>query len=116
MAPQLGDRQGASGGRAGSRPSRRADAGGARAPRNAPVAMMSPQEREFRAKLKELRDHLTKNSDNVGPEIPRRGAQDALRRDRASLDLRRGVADEAKALHEEGIEFHPLPILPDERN
>ena len=24
--------------------------------------------------------------------------------------------DEAKELHEEGIEFHPLPILPDEFN
>jgi hypothetical protein len=24
--------------------------------------------------------------------------------------------DEAKALHEEGIEFQPLPILPDEFN
>src|SRR5438105_2874839 len=29
------------------------------APASAPVAMMSPQEKEFRAKLKELRDHLT---------------------------------------------------------
>ncbi len=25
-------------------------------------------------------------------------------------------AEDAKAMHEEGIEFHPLPILPDERN
>ncbi len=24
--------------------------------------------------------------------------------------------DEAKELHEEGIEFHPLPILPDDKN
>jgi hypothetical protein len=24
--------------------------------------------------------------------------------------------DEAQKLHEEGIEFHPLPVLPDERN
>src|SRR5262249_24847921 len=32
----------------------------------APVAMMSPQEREFRRKLKELREHLIKNSDYVG--------------------------------------------------
>jgi hypothetical protein len=28
----------------------------------APVAMVSPQERELRSKLKELRDHLTKNA------------------------------------------------------
>jgi hypothetical protein len=31
-----------------------------------PVAMISPQEHEFRTKLKELREHLTKNADNVG--------------------------------------------------
>ncbi|MGA8226404.1 MAG: DUF1178 family protein, partial [Xanthobacteraceae bacterium] len=24
--------------------------------------------------------------------------------------------DEAEALHEEGIEFHPLPVLPEDRN
>ena len=35
-----------------------------------PVAMMSPQEHEFRKKLKELRDHLTKNADNVGEKFP----------------------------------------------
>ena len=58
----------------------------------APVAMVSPQEREFRAKLKELREHLTKNSDYVGSEISRRSPQDALRRDRAPLDLRRSLA------------------------
>src|SRR4051794_28967341 len=36
----------------------------------APVAMVSPQEHEFRQKLKELRDHLTKNSDYVGAKFP----------------------------------------------
>ena len=36
----------------------------------APVAMISPQEQEFRAKLKELRDHLTANADNVGKKFP----------------------------------------------
>jgi hypothetical protein len=35
-----------------------------------PVAMVSPEEKEFRTKLKELRDHLTANSDNVGNKFP----------------------------------------------
>ena len=35
----------------------------------APVAMMSPQEREFRKKLKELRDHLIQNADYVGQKL-----------------------------------------------
>ena len=82
----------------------------------APVAMMSPQESELRAKLKELRDHLTKNSDNVGTKFP----EEARKMHYGETEHRSiyGVAspDEAKDLAEEGIEFHPLPILPEERN
>ena len=82
----------------------------------APVAMMSPQEQELRSKLKELRDHLTKNSDNVGTKFP----EEARKMHYGETEHRSiyGVAspEEAKDLAEEGIEFHPLPILPDERN
>ncbi|HEY6755447.1 MAG TPA: DUF1178 family protein [Pseudolabrys sp.] len=82
----------------------------------APVAMMSPQEQEFRTKLKELRDHLTKNADNVGAKFP----DEARKMHYGEIEHRSiyGVAspDEAKELSEEGVEFHPLPVLPDERN
>jgi hypothetical protein len=82
----------------------------------APVAMISPQEQEFRAKLKELRDHLTKNADNVGTKFP----EEARKMHYGEIEHRSiyGVAspEEAKELSEEGIEFHPLPTLPDERN
>jgi hypothetical protein len=82
----------------------------------APVAMMSPQEREFRTKLKELRDHLTKNADYVGTKFP----EEARKMHYGEIDHRSiyGEASpkEAKELHDEGIEFHPLPVLPDERN
>ena len=81
-----------------------------------PVAMISPQEQEFRAKLKGLRDHLTKNADNVGPKFP----EQARKMHYGEIEHRSiyGVAspEDAKELAEEGIEFHPLPILPDERN
>jgi hypothetical protein len=82
----------------------------------APVAMISPQEQEFRSKLKELRDHLTKNADNVGAKFP----EEARKMHYGEIEHRSiyGVAspEEAKDLSEEGIEFHPLPLLPDERN
>ncbi|HMA57011.1 MAG TPA: DUF1178 family protein [Pseudolabrys sp.] len=88
----------------------------AAAPAPAPVAMISPQEQEIRAKLKELRDHLTKNADNVGPKFP----EEARKMHYGEIEHRSiyGVAspEEAKELSEEGIEFHPLPMLPDERN
>ena len=82
----------------------------------APVAMISPQEQEIRAKLKEFRDHLTKNADNVGAKFP----EEARKMHYGEIEHRSiyGVAspEEAKELSEEGIEFHPLPSLPDERN
>jgi hypothetical protein len=80
------------------------------------VAMISPQEREFRKKLKELRDHLTANADNVGKKFP----EEARKMHYGEIEHRSifGEASpkDAKELHEEGIEFHPLPVLPDERN
>jgi hypothetical protein len=81
-----------------------------------PVAMISPIEQEFRAKLKELREHLVKNADNVGEKFP----EEARKMHYGETEHRSiyGVAspDEAKELLEEGIECHPLPALPDERN
>lgn len=35
-----------------------------------PAPLMMAQERELRAKLKELRDHVVKNADNVGEQFP----------------------------------------------
>ena len=80
------------------------------------VAMVSPQEREFRAKLKELRDHLTKNSDYVGTKFPEEARKMHYGETEHRSIYGEAAPDEAKALHEEGIEFHPLPILPDEFN
>jgi hypothetical protein len=81
-----------------------------------PVAMVSPQEREFRAKLRELRDHLTKNAENVGGKFP----EEARKMHYGEIEHRsiygEASPQEAKDLADEGIEFHPLPILPDERN
>jgi hypothetical protein len=94
----------------------RAEAPAPATPEKAPVAMISPQEQEIRAKLKELREHLTKNADDVGQKFP----EEARKMHYGEIEHRSiyGVAspEEAKDLAEEGIEFHPLPVLPDERN
>lgn len=86
------------------------------APGKAAVAMMSPQERELRQKLKELRDHVTKNASYVGARFP----EEARKMHYGEIEHRsiygESSPEEAKALHEEGIEFHPLPILPDDHN
>jgi hypothetical protein len=81
-----------------------------------PVAMVSPAEREFRAKLKELRDHLTKNAENVGGKFPEEARKMHYGEKEHRSIYGEASPQEAKELAEEGVEFHPLPILPDERN
>jgi hypothetical protein len=82
----------------------------------APVAMLPPQEREMRKKLKDLRDHLIKNADNVGQKFP----EEARKMHYGEIEHRsiygEASPQDAKELYEEGIDFHPLPALPDERN
>jgi hypothetical protein len=85
-------------------------------PETSPVAMISPQEKEFRTKLKELRDHLVKNSDNVGKKFP----EVARKMHYGEVEHRsiygEATPKDAKELLDEGIEFHPLPVLPEDRN
>jgi len=82
----------------------------------APVAMISPQEQEFRSKLKELRDHLTKNADNVGAKFPEEARKMHYGETEHRSIYGEATPEQAKDLHEEGIEFYPLPVLPDEHN
>jgi hypothetical protein len=81
----------------------------------APLAM-APQEAELRAKLKELRDHIKANADNVGEQFP----EQARKMHYGEIEHRPIYGDasptEAKALIEEGVEVMPLPVLPDDRN
>ena len=86
------------------------------APEKTPVAMISPQEQEFRTKLKELRAHLTKNADHVGAKFPEEARKMHYGETEHRSIYGEASPQEAKDLADEGIEFHPLPILPDERN
>jgi hypothetical protein len=117
MAPSLGRASGRSAAAPEPAPAAEPAAIAPTAPEaKAPLAMMSPSEREFRAKLKELREHLTKSADYVGGKFP----EEARKMHYGEIEHRsiygEATPDDAKALHEEGIEFHPLPILPDDRN
>jgi hypothetical protein len=80
------------------------------------VAMLSPQERELRAKLKEVREQITKNADYVGQKFP----EEARKMHYGDIEHRsiygEASLETAKELSEEGIELHPLPTLPDEQN
>ena len=77
--------------------------------------MMAP-ERELRAKLKELRDHIVKNADNVGERFP----NEARKMHYGDIEHRpiygEASPEEARSLIDEGVEVSPLPVLPDDRN
>lgn len=81
-----------------------------------PMPMVSPQEKEFRAKLKELRDHLVKNADNVGNKFPEEARKMHYGETEHRSIYGEASPDEARKLIEEGVEVHPLPVLPEDRN
>jgi hypothetical protein len=86
------------------------------APEKAPVAMMSPQEQEFRKKLKELRDHVTKNADYVGDKFPDLARQMHYEEIEHRSIYGEAKPDEVRELLDEGVEVQPLPVLPEDRN
>ena len=91
------------------------------APTETPAAttstpLMMAQERELRTKLKELRDYIVKNADNVGGQFP----NEARKMHYGDIEHRpiygEASPEEARSLVDEGIEVSPLPVLPEDRN
>jgi hypothetical protein len=82
----------------------------------ASTPLMLAQERELRAKIKELRDHIVKNADNVGERFP----NEARKMHYGDIEHRpiygEASPEEARSLIDEGVEVSPLPVLPDDRN
>ena len=113
MAPQIVSKKGREAAVPATAPVS-APAGDVAAPASTPLLMA--QERELRAKLKELRDHIVKNADNVGERFP----NEARKMHYGDIEHRpiygEASPDEARALIEEGVEVSPLPVLPDDRN
>ena len=81
-----------------------------------PTPLVMAQERELRAKLKELRDHIVKNADNVGERFP----NEARKMHYGDIEHRpiygEASPEEARSLIDEGVEVSPLPVLPEDRN
>jgi hypothetical protein len=112
MAPQIASKKGREIAAPAQEPA--ASATEITAPASTPLLMA--QERELRAKLKELRDHIVKNADNVGERFP----NEARKMHYGDMEHRpiygEASPDEARALIDEGVEVSPLPVLPEDRN
>jgi hypothetical protein len=78
--------------------------------------LLMAQELELRTKIKELRDHIVKNADNVGERFP----NEARKMHYGDIEHRpiygEASPEEARSLIDEGVEVSPLPVLPDDRN
>lgn len=103
-------------GKKGREPAEPAPAASTEATGSEPASLVMAQERELRAKLKELRDHIVKNSDNVGDRFP----NEARKMHYGDIEHRpiygEASPEEARSLIDEGVEVSPLPTLPEDRN
>ena len=81
-----------------------------------PMALLSEETQAMRAMLRAFREHVTRTAENVGPRF----ADEARKMHHGEIEHRsiygEANAIEARELLEEGIEVHPLPMLPNERN
>ena len=114
MAPQIVSKKGRD--RAEPAPVAAAPAANTEVAASTSTPLLMAQERELRAKLRELRDHIVKNADNVGERFP----NEARKMHYGDIEHRpiygEASPDEARALIDEGVEVSPLPVLPDDRN
>ena len=114
MAPQIVSKKGRDS--AAPAPAAPADVAAPEVASPGSTPLLMAQERELRAKIKELRDHIVKNADNVGERFP----NEARKMHYGDIEHRpiygEASPDEARALIDEGVEVSPLPVLPDDRN
>ena len=119
MAPALGRARGEEPGRPEPRGEAEvppASPGPPSPPAEGAAAFLAERDRALRAMVRELRRRVTAEAEHVGPRF----ADEARAMHEGSIPHRSiyGEASprEARALVEEGVEIHPLPVLPDERN
>lgn len=86
------------------------------APAAQPLALMGEKEMAFRAMLTALHEHVAANAEPVGERF----AEEALKIHHGESESRaiygEATPEDAQMLREEGVEFLPLPRLPEGRN
>jgi hypothetical protein len=93
--------------------SRRADEGKSGQPKRPMASLMPP---ELAQMMRKIRDHVRENADYVGDKF----ADEARKIHYEEVEVRgiygEATMEEAQELHEEGIPFQPLPVLPEDKN
>jgi hypothetical protein len=107
MAPRLGSKST----KAAPEPATAPDASAAASP-----LAMAPEAQELAAKLRELREHVEKNAENVGRQFPQEARKIHYGDSEHRAIYGQATAEETRSLIDDGVEVMPLPLLPDERN
>ena len=80
------------------------------------VASHHGMDKDMVAMMRKIRDHVTENAENVGPRF----AEEARKIHYKEVEPRgiygQATREESRELREEGVEFHPLPVLPEDQN
>ncbi len=82
----------------------------------APTPMLMSQENELRTKLRELRDFVKSNAEDVGQRFPTEARKMHYGEIKHRPIFGEATPDDAKSLVDEGVDVMPLPVLPEDRN
>lgn len=82
-----------------------------------PMAAMQPQmPAEMVEKLREIKTHIEKNSENVGDKFPEEARKIYYGEAEARGIYGKATVEEASNLMEEGVGVLPIPELPEDKN
>ena len=81
-----------------------------------PAVLLSDKDREARAVLKSLHEHVKQNAEHVGEKFPKLAREMHYGETERRSIYGDAKPEEVRSLLEEGVEVQPLPILPEDRN
>ncbi|MCJ2070345.1 DUF1178 family protein [Methylobacterium sp. J-030] len=82
----------------------------------APMTLIAEPERQLRAMLKAVREHVVASAEHVGPRFPEEARKIHYGETEGRSIYGEASPAEARALIEEGIDVAAIPVLPDDRN
>lgn len=80
------------------------------------ISNVQKAQKELMEKVRQLRDEVVKNGENVGQRFPEEARKIHYGEAEARGIFGSASVEDAKELIDEGIEVMPLPVLPDDQN
>ena len=82
----------------------------------APVALIDERQKAMREMMKAFRDHVAKNTDDVGRAFPEEARKIHFGETEKRSIRGEAAPDEVRALLEEGVDIMPVPTLPEDHH